>query len=175
MLTTVNIAQSLDGYIAREDGSLDWLTPFEDAHVFAGFQMLMGNVDAVVIGRKTYEKVLSFGVWPYAKPVFVLSTTLKILPEGLNGKATLLSMRPEALVEHLATQGFSRLYIDGGKVIQDFLRADCIDELIITTVPVLLGTGIPLFGRPGYERYFIHRGTKTFSNGLVTSRYERRR
>jgi len=129
----------------------------------------------MVIGRGTYEKVLSFPEWPYEKKVFVLSTSLKQIPGTLNEKATLIAMKPAVLLNYLSDKGFSNIYVDGGKVIQSFLKEDLIDELIITRVPELIGTGIPLFGYLDNDLRFEHIKTNIYSDGLVKSQYERKR
>jgi len=173
MKTTVYVGTSLDGFIAREDGDIDWLVQFQNKDVHDSYTEFMNRIDAIVIGRGTYEKVLSFPSWPYEKKVFVLSTGLKQIPETLKGKVTLLSMKPKELLTYLSKEGFSNIYIDGGKVIQSFLKEDLIDELIITKVPVLTGSGIPLFGYLGNDLQFEHIRTNTYSHGLVKSHYER--
>jgi dihydrofolate reductase len=129
----------------------------------------------MVIGRGTFEKVLSFPEWPYEKKVFVLSTSLKQIPGTLNEKATLVAMKPAELLNYLSDKGFSNIYIDGGKVIQSFLREDLVDELIITKVPELIGTGIPLFGYLDNDLRFEHIKTNIYSDGLVKSQYKRKR
>lgn len=135
----------------------------------------MSKIDAVVIGRGTFEKVLTFPSWPYEKKVFVLSTGIKQVPDMLRGKVTVLSMKPRELLNYLSSEGFSNIYVDGGKVVQGFLKEDCIDEMIITKVPVLIGSGIPLFGFLDNDLQFKHIRTDVYSNGLVKSRYERER
>ena len=175
MKTTVYIGTSLDGFIARKDGDIDWLTKFASKEVFDSYNEFITRIDAFVIGRNTFEKVLDFPAWPYPKSVFVLSTSIKQVPIKARGKVTLLAMKPGELLDHLQQEGFSRVYIDGGKVIQDFLQADLIDELIISKVPVLIGTGIPLFGDLTSDLAFNHLRTETYSNGLVRSFYERAR
>ena len=175
MKTTVYIGTSLDGFIARKDGDIDWLTKFASKEVFDSYNEFINRIDAYVIGRKTFEKVLDFPAWPYTKSVFVLSTSMKQVPIKARGKVTLLAMKPGELLDHLQKEGFSRVYVDGGKVIQDFLQADLIDELIISKVPILIGTGIPLFGELMSDLAFNHLRTETYSNGLVRSYYERTR
>ena len=175
MKTTVYIGTSLDGFIARKDGDIDWLTKFANKEVFDSYDEFITRIDAFVIGRNTFEKVLDFPTWPYTKDVFVLSTSMKQVPVGARGKVTLLAMKPRELLDHLQQKGFSGLYIDGGKVIQDFLQADLIDELIISKVPVLIGSGIPLFGTLTSDLAFKHIRTEAYSNGLVRSFYERMR
>jgi dihydrofolate reductase len=173
--TNVFIGTSLDGFIARKNGDIDWLVPFADPEVNAGYEEFIKDIDAVVIGRGTFETVLSFPSWPYAQKVFVLSTTLKEVPDDVKSKATLVSMKPRELLTFLSREGYSNIYVDGGKVIQNFLREDRIDELIISRVPILLGSGISLFGYVEGEQTFRHLETRIYSNGLVRSRYERKR
>ena len=175
MKITVYVGTSLDGFIARKDGDIDWLVKYQNKEVHDSYNEFISKIDAMVIGRGTYEKVLSFPVWPYEKKVFVLSTSLKQIPETLNEKATLVAMNPAALLNYLSDNGFSNIYVDGGKVIQSFLREDLIDELIITKVPELIGTGIPLFGYLDNDLRFEHIKTNIYSDGLVKSHYERKR
>ena len=173
MKTTVYIGTSLDGFIARKDGNFDWLSQFANEEAFESYNEFMGRIDAMVIGRGTFETVLAFPTWPYTKPVFVLSNSIKEIPDKLQKKATLLSMKPAEVLKHLSAIGFSNLYIDGGNVIQSFLKEDLIDELIISRAPVLIGSGIPLFGFLEKDLVFTHLQTKVRSNGLVSSIYER--
>ena len=175
MKTTVYVGTSLDGFIARKDGDIDWLVKYQDKEVHESYNEFISRIDAMVIGRGTYEKVLSFPEWPYEKKVFVLSTSLKQIPGTLNEKATLIDMKPAALLNYLSDKGFSNIYVDGGKVIQSFLKEDLIDELIITRVPELIGTGIPLFGYLDNDLRFEHIKTSIYSDGLVKSQYERKR
>lgn len=147
MPNIVYIATSLDGYIAKKDGGIDWLTeiPNPDGSDF-GFSEFINDIDAIVMGRNTFELVLTFDGWPYTKPVYVLSSTLNSLPKKLIGKAELIKGDPLSVVKELNAKKFYSLYIDGGKTIQAFLSLNLIDELIITQIPILLGGGIPLFG-----------------------------
>ena len=140
MRTTVYIGTSLDGFIARKDGSIDWLVQFANDEAIQAYEKFISRIDAIVIGRGTFEKVIEFPEWPYEKKVFVLSTSLKQIPETLNEKATLVTMKPAALLSYLSDKGFSAIYVDGGNVIQNFLKEDLIDELIITKVPELIGS-----------------------------------
>lgn len=173
MRTIVYIGTSLDGFIARTDGNLDWLTQFADEDAIHAYEEFMNRIDAIIIGRGTFEKILTFPSWPYEKKAFVLSASLKHLPDTLRGKATLLSMKPRELLNYLSGMGFSNVYVDGGKVIQSFLNEDLIDELIVSKVPVLIGNGIPLFGFLDTELQFKHARTEVQSNGLVRSYYKR--
>ncbi len=175
MRTKVFIGTSLDGFIARENGELDWLVKFATPEVNSGYVEFIKDIDAVVIGRGTFEMVLTFSSWPYEQHVFILSTTMKQLPGKVKGKASLVSNKPTELLADLSREGFSNIYVDGGKVIQDFLKEDCIDELIISKVPTLIGSGIPLFGYLAGDLKFRHLETRVYSNGLVRSRYERDR
>jgi dihydrofolate reductase len=175
MKTNVYIGTSLDGFIARVDGNFDWLTQFANEDAIHAYKEFMNRVDAIIIGRGTFEKILTFSSWPYEKKAFVLSTTLKQLPDTLKDKATLLSMKPKDLLTYLSGMGFSSIYVDGGKVIQGFLKEDLIDNLIISKVPVLIGNGIPLFGFLSDDLQFKHIRTEVQSNGLVRSYYMRER
>lgn len=173
MKTSVYIATSLDGFIARQDGSIDWLPSGEDAEDQEyGYADFIRSVDALVMGRGTYETVLSFGAWPYGNlPVFVLSSQQVEIPDSLADTVSVMSATPAELVQRLAEQGYQHLYIDGGRTIQGFLRDGLIDQLIITCVPVLIGDGIPLFGALHGDIHLEHLGTRQFESGLVQSRY----
>lgn len=171
---SVFIATSLDGFIARANGDLDWLTGGESAPTGQdyGYQGFMDSVDTLVIGRNTFEQVLTFDTWPYSgKKVVVLSSRPNAVPQHLMDSVEWLSLRPRQLVERLASQGATHLYVDGGKTIQGFLNAGLINELIVTRIPVLIGTGIPLFGPLEGDIKLTHVMTRQFENGLVQSRY----
>lgn len=136
----------------------------------------MEDIDALVMGRNTFEKVLSFGIdWPYQKPVFVLSSTLKELPEKLKDQVFLLSGALEDVLQSIHLSGHKNLYIDGGSTIQAFLREDRIDEMIITTIPVLLGDGIPLFRHLEKRLHFDCIQTKTLLQKVGQQHYSRNR
>jgi len=174
MSNIVYIATSLDGFIAREDGNVDWLigTPNPDNSDF-GFSEFMENIDAIVMGKNSFEMVLSFGEWPYRKPVFVLSNSLHKIPDNLIGKAEILNGNPLSIIKELNSRQFFNLYVDGGKVIQDFLELGLIDEMIITKIPIVLGSGIPLFTKVSSEQKFKHVKTEVFQNSLVKSHYKK--
>lgn len=170
MRVTVFIATSVDGFIAREDGGLDWLPgPEAESH---GYEELMASVDALVMGRKTYETVLGFGEWPYGeKPIVVLSSReLEGAPAG--AVVERMGGEPGEVAEQLAARGMRHVYLDGGVTIQRFLKAGLVDRLILTRVPVLLGAGVPLFGETGGDVRLKHVGTRAFPSGLVQSEYE---
>jgi len=173
--TIVYIGTSLDGFIARKDGDIDWLVKFADDKAIHAYEEFMSRIDAIVIGRNTFEKVLTFSSWPYKKKVFVLSTSIKQVAETLREEVTVLSMKPRELLRYLSGKGFSTIYVDGGKVIQDFLKCDLIDELIISKAPVLIGNGIPLFDYLDTDIQFKHMRSEVHSNGLVRSYYTRDR
>ena len=175
MKSIVYIGTSLDGFIARKDGNIDWLVQFANDEAIHAYEEFINRIDAIVIGRGTFEKVLTFPSWPYEKKVFVLSTSIKQVPDIIREKVTILSMKPRELLSYLSGKGFSCIYIDGGKVIQSFLKEDLIDELIISKAPVLIGSGIPLFGYLDIDLTFKHIRTEVHSNGLVRSYYERKR
>jgi dihydrofolate reductase len=170
MKASVFIATSLDGFIAREDGALDWLP--DDGGEPHGYDEFMASVDALVMGRKTYETVLSFGSWPYGgKPVIVLSRTLSALAAPEGAVCRLMAGSPLEVASRLADLGHRHVYVDGGATIQGFLQAGLIQRLIITRVPVLLGTGIPLFGPLTRDLCFEHVATRAYPSGLVQSEY----
>ena len=169
MKTSVFIGTSLDGFIARADGALDFLPPGGgEPH---GYDEFMATVDALVIGRKTFETVLTFDAWPYAeKPVFVLSTrALATPPPG--AVVERMAGAPADIVSQLAARGVKHVYVDGGMTIQRFLRAGLIQRLIITRVPVLIGSGIPLFGALEHDVPLTHVATRQYAGGLVQSEY----
>ncbi len=174
MPNSVYIACSMDGYIARPDGGLDWLPPIpENGADDYGYSDFMNRIDAVVMGRNTYEVVKGFGEWPYKKPVFVLSSRLKEVPQELVGKVKILSGTPLDVVSMLSEMGMNNLYVDGGRTIQSFLQHDLIDEIIITTISVILGEGIPLFGKSGREFHFRIRESRVLNEMMVQTHYVR--
>lgn len=176
MTVSVYIAASLDGYIADRDCGLDWLfeSPNPEGSDF-GFAEFIAGIDALVMGRRTFEKVLSFGEWPYEKPVFVMSRTLEAVPGHLGGKAEIIGGDVRSVAAALNGRGYRRLYVDGGRVIRAFLREDLVDEMIITRVPILLGGGVPLFGELAGPLRFNHLETTRLNEALVKSRYRRTR
>lgn len=177
MSNAVFIATSLDGYIADSDNGLDWLhavpNPEGDS---CGFVEFTAGIDALLMGRTTYEIVLGFDIpWPYDKPVFVLSTTLKEIPEKLKGKVEIINGSIKEVLETINSKGFKKLYIDGGRTIQSLMEKDLIDELILTRIPVVLGGGVPLFGELAEPQWFDHVKTEVHIEQLVQSHYRRKR
>ncbi len=170
MKASVFVGTSLDGFIARVDGSLDFLPAGGgEPH---GYDEFMATVDALVIGRNTYETVLGFDAWPYArKPVFVLSTRpLAKAPTG--ALVEHIEGAPADVVSLLEGRGVQHIYVDGGITIQAFLRAGLIQHLTVTRVPVLIGTGIPLFGDLLRDIPLTHIATYQYASGLVKSEYQ---
>jgi dihydrofolate reductase len=169
MNASVFIATSLDGFIAREDGAIDWLPANPEPH---GYDEFIASVDAIVIGRKTFETVLGFGGWAYGKkPVVVLSTRASELKAPEGAVCDFMNATPQEVVARLAERGMKHLYVDGGITIQRFLEAGLIQRMIITRIPILIGSGIPLFGPLSHDVSLTHVATKSFSGGLVQSEY----
>jgi len=173
----VFIATSLDGYIARGDGGIAWLTdpPSIAGHakrpadppVISGYEEHLASVDHLVMGRGTYEKVLTFGFWPYPQQqVIVLSRTLATD----DSRVTVATSTDEALTL-LAERASTAVYVDGGKVIADWLRRGLIDDIVLTRAPVLLGGGIPLFGSLESDVHLIHLATTFNDAGMTSSHY----
>jgi dihydrofolate reductase len=170
MKASVFVGTSLDGFIARVDGAFDFLpSGGGEPH---GYDEFMATVDALVIGRNTYETVLALGTWPYgAKPTFVLSTR-KLAPAPVGAAVQRMSGSPVEIVSQLVNLGIQHAYVDGGITIQRFLQAGLIQRITITRVPVLVGTGIPLFGAIPHDIALNHIATHQYASGLVKSEYE---
>ncbi len=172
---SVFVATSLDGFIARPDGSIDWLNaanaivpPGEDC----GYGAFMGTVDTLVMGRHTFEQVLTFGEWPYGStPVVVMSHHATQLPSNAPQTVTLSREAPTDLVARLSAQGDGHLYIDGGLTVQSFLTERLIDELTITVIPILLGAGKPLFGPLPSDMNLLHVATHVYEFGFAQHKY----
>jgi dihydrofolate reductase len=172
------IGVSLDGFIARESGEIDWLVnpagESDEAQAEDyGYQVFFDSIDALVMGRKSYEAVLKMKEWLYGdKKVVVLSSRNFVHPAHLRGQVEVMNAEPREVVKRLAARGMRHLYVDGGRTIQGFLRAGLPMELTITRLPVLLGQGIPLFGPLPQDIFLEHLGTKAFPDGLVQSCYK---
>lgn len=167
---SVFIATSLDGFIARRDGSLDWLTPFQTPGEDYGYARFAESVDTLVIGRKTYDVVLGFGdtAWPYTGKRVVVLTHRAV--EGSHGEETHAGDVAE-LVERLARDGAKRIYVDGGAVVQQFLTAGLVDDLTVSIIPLLLGEGVPLFGKTEHDIGLRLVDSRSYSTGLVQLEY----
>jgi dihydrofolate reductase len=169
----VFIATSLDGYIARADGDIGWLLERDDPAEDHGYAAFIADKGAIVMGRGSYEKALTFGAWPYGLPVLVLSKQLAgtPVPDALRGKVRFSSLTPAETMAELARDDVRRVYIDGGQVVQSFLRDGLVEDMVITTVPVLIGAGRPLFGALPRDRSLQLLASRSFPSGLVQSTY----
>ena len=168
MKISVFCGTSVDGFIARRDGDLDFLPETPEPH---GYEEFIASVDTIVIGRKTYETVLGFDQWFYGdKRVVVLSRHPVEQPRS--ARVEHMSGEPAEIAAKLAATGATHVYLDGGITIQRFLRAGLVDRLIVTRVPVLIGEGIPLFGPLPHDVRVVHVATRSYPSGLVQSEYE---
>lgn len=176
MKVSAFIATSLDGYIARPDGSLDWLfaaapTGGEGAEDY-GYGEFLASVDTLILGRNTYDTVRTFEPWPYTgKQVVVLTTRPIDIPAALQDTVRSAAGSPAEVVARIAGAGGRHAYVDGGQTIQRFLDAGLLERLIVNTVPVLIGEGIPLFGRTRGDIRLAHVRTRTYTIGLVQNEY----
>jgi len=170
MRISVYAGLSLDGFIAQLDGGLDFLAPFEgEEH---GYQEFFGTIDALVIGRATYDTVLAFPSWPYEGKRVVVLTHRPI--DARHGETTHSgALRP--LAQRLEREGVKHVYLDGGVTVRQGLAEDLVDEMTITTVPRTLGAGRPLLG--GEPRLIAWKllSTRSFPSGMVQSKYARAR
>jgi dihydrofolate reductase len=174
MVTTghVYIACSLDGFIAKPDGGLDWLMADPPGNLMALYDAFMADKDGIIMGRATFDIVRAFDPWPYDKPVVVLSRSLRQadLPDALKDHVMIRDASPETLMAELATLGWQKAYVDGGATISAFLRAGNIADMTLTRLPVILGAGIPLWSDLP-EISLRHIATDVLDNGAVMSRY----
>lgn len=175
MKCSVYIATSADGFIATSNGGIEWLlrSEYEDAgKIGLVYSEFISTVDAIVMGRHTFEKALTFDEWYYEGTEVIVLTTQNIkVPENLTGKVRFKSGPPQKIVEELANEGKKHLYIDGGITIQQFLKEKLINQLTITEIPILLGSGIPLFGNEGTEQPLELIEVFTSNSGTVQKRY----
>jgi dihydrofolate reductase len=171
MTVSVFVGTSVDGFIARSNGSFDFLPA--DGGEPHGYEEFMASVDALVIGRKTFETVLGLAAWPYGqKRVVVLSGRPVDLSAARGGVVEQMSGAPAEIVAKLAAGGAHHLYVDGGITIQRFLRAGLVQRIVITRVPVLIGDGIPLFGALPHDVRLLHIATRHYPSGLVQTEYQ---
>jgi dihydrofolate reductase len=169
---SVYIAVSLDGFIARKNGDLDWLPTGEEGGEDFGYAEFMSTIDHVVMGRNTFEKVLTFGDWHYDKKVIVLTNRDLNIPSELADKVEALHLSPRELVNEMEGRGAKGIYLDGGVTIQRFLRESLVDEMTITTIPILLGEGLSLFGKLDKDIKLKLVKSKSFKNGFVQNKYK---
>jgi len=173
MKRSVYIATSLDGYIARADGSLDWLEHDSGGDDY-GFAAFMNGIDTIVMGRNTFEQVLTFGQWPYGERRFVVLSRTKTsfdVPDFVTARIEVSSEKPRDLLDSLEQRGACHVYVDGGGIIQAFVADGLIDEITISRIPVLLGGGIGLFGPRNSDVQLEHVVTRAFPSGVVQSTY----
>jgi len=174
---SVFIATSLDGYIADKNGGIEWLNSVPNPNNDdMGYVEFINEIDGLIMGRTTFETVLGFDLdWPYEQPVFVLSNKLKEIPESHKEKAFLVKGTLTEILNQIHEKGFNHLYVDGGTTIRNFLKEDLIDEMVLTTIPVLLGGGSSLFQELPNVLNFDLIGTKTYLNQITQSHYKRKR
>jgi dihydrofolate reductase len=171
MMTSVFVGTSVDGFIARRNGEYDFLAAGE--HEPHGYDEFIASVDALVIGRKTYETVLSFHEWPYGdRLVVVLSSRPLDFSRVRGGRVEQMSGSPSEIYSKLSVRGVKHVYVDGGITVQEFLRAGLVQRITITRVPVLIGDGIPLFGSLPHDVRLRHIATQTYASGMVKTEYE---
>lgn len=175
-MNRVFIAASLDGYIATAENGLDWLEelPNPDGEDY-GFAEFLAGIDAVVMGRGTFDVIHGFRPWPYDRPVLVATSSPVVIPEDLTGRVQAVSGTATELHARALAQGFTSLYVDGGRLITSFLAAHLIDEMTIARLPVLLGSGIPLFGELAEPVWWNHESTTAYASGIVQSTYSSKR
>lgn len=170
----VFIATSLDGYIARLDGDIDWLTsrPVPEGEDF-GYAAFQNGLGAMIMGRESFEKVLTFPEWPYTVPVVVLSRSPErvVVPAALRDRVRVSGQGPRAVLEALGAQGVTRVYIDGGQTIRSCVAAGLVRRVIVTLIPVLLGEGRPLWGHGAGDLDLTLVGTRHWDNGFVQVEY----
>lgn len=170
----VFIAASLDGFVAREDHGLDWLNKQNTADEDHGYDDFVSGIDGLIMGSGSFKNTLNFGDWPYQKPVIVMSTSLteSNIPTNLNDKVRLTRLAPKELMAWLKEEGWTCAYVDGGQIVQSFIRARLIKDVTITIVPILIGEGRRLFGEIDGDIDFQLIGSEAFNSGLVQIRYE---
>lgn len=169
----VFIATSMDGYIADKDGGIDFLDTIPEINTIdSGYEAFTANIDALVMGRTTFETVCGFDIeWPYKKPVYVLSNSLREIPDKYKGQVYLVKGKLTDVLEEIHSRGHKHLYIDGGRTIQNFLKEDLIDRMVITVIPVVLGDGIPLFGDQPNPLRFDCVESKIFLDKIVQNHF----
>ncbi len=166
---SVYIATSIDGYIARKDGNLDWLQYGHTGDEDYGFKKFISSIDALILGRNTYQVVSGFNEWPYKeKRVIVLSNTLKEVRE----EAELFSGELSELLSKLHSENIKHIWIDGGITASKFLEAGFVDELTVSVIAMILGSGIPLFSVMNREHRCRLVTSQTYPSGLVQLKYE---
>ena len=166
---SVYIATSIDGYIARQDGNIDWLNCVQGFEEDYGFHDFFDSIDALIMGRKTYESIMSFSTWPYqGKRVVVLSNTLK----SVRDEAELYQGSLTQLASNLYSDGIQHVWADGSAAVSEYLNLGLVDRMIISLIPIVLGSGIPLFKSIGKEVPCRLLSSQSYPSGLVQLRYQ---
>lgn len=169
----VFMAMSLDGFVAREDHSIDWLMKYDTGEEDQGYDDFIANIDVLVMGSSSFKTVLRFDTWPYQLPVYVMSSTLtnNDVPKNLTGKVEIISLSPLEIMYYLYEKGLKNAYIDGGKLVQSFMSHALISEITITQIPILIGSGKRLFGELVHDIDLELLNSKTFQLGFVQNHY----
>ena len=171
MQVSVFVGTSVDGFIARRNSALDFLD--EGGGEPHGFTEFFASVDTLVIGRKTFEVVLTFPQWPYEDKLVVVLSSGKLDLSAVPGRRVeQMGGSPREILAKLEAKGVKHVYLDGGDTIQRFLRDGCVQRLTVSRVPVLIGDGISLFGALPRDIKLRHIATQTYAGGLVKSEYE---
>jgi dihydrofolate reductase len=171
----VFMAMSLDGFVARKDNNLDWLMKYDTEGENTGYDGFVENIDVIVMGSGSFKNVLSFGgEWPYKNPVMVMShsMTTENIPEKLRTIVEITTLAPKELMDSLSEKKFERAYIDGGLVVQSFIRAGLIKDIVVTVIPILLGSGKRLFGEIETDIDLKLCSSQTFNCGFVQTHYQ---
>lgn len=174
MTNFVYLGCSLDGFIARKDGAVDFLDAVDPAPEDEdyGWHDYISGIDALIMGRNSYDMVLGFGQWHYGnRKVMVLTTRDIEIPDFIEGEIIPFEGKPEDAIAHMNGLGCENIYVDGGKVVQDFINAELVDELIITIVPIIIGEGIPLFANINVEKRLDLKNVTKYDNGLLSLHY----
>ena len=171
------IATSIDGFIADRNGGIEFLQSVPNPkNEDLGYNQFIEKIDAIVMGRGTFQTVLGFNIpWPYKLPVFVASSTLKSVPDELNGRVEIVNGTPSEITKKMTEKGFRNIYIDGGTTIHRYLKEDLIDEMVISTIPVVLGEGTPLFGALSQALEFDLISSEVFLDAITQVTYRRKR
>ena len=164
------VASSIDSYIATSDGSVEWLTRFESAGDDYGYREFYESVDAVLLGRRTYEHALTFGEWPYPdKPCWVFAHRPVSVSQP---NVTVTGDSPLQVVRHLKARGLNRAWLVGGGYLAGaFHEHNLITEYVVSVLPVILGSGVPLFSGTGVMRDLELIESRAYPNGLLQARY----
>ncbi|WP_024769352.1 dihydrofolate reductase family protein [Aquimarina macrocephali] len=170
----VFMASSLDGFVARQDNSLDWLMKYGIDENDNSFEKFTKNMDVLVMGSGTYKTVLGFGQWPYKMPVYVMSRTLtqENVPESLQASVTINSLDPKKLMQFLYEEGLRKVYVDGGKLVQSFISNGLVSEITLTQIPILIGKGKRLFGEIESDIDLELMSCKPMKFGFIQNHYK---